>query len=86
MPKARRKGVAAAGDRCDAEILADAVAELERLDAAVTASTMASPGRWCRSALDLGRPLTLRMLAYKLQAQRLGDLDKASLRELVEPR
>ncbi len=32
---------------------------------------------------DLGRPLTLRVLAYKLQAQQLGDLDKASLRELA---
>jgi hypothetical protein len=31
---------------------------------------------------DLGRPLTLRVIAYKLQAQRLGDLDKTSLREL----
>ncbi len=31
---------------------------------------------------DLGRPLTLRVLAYKLQAQQLGDLDKASVREL----
>jgi hypothetical protein len=32
---------------------------------------------------DLGRPLMLRILAYELQAQRLGDLDKTSLRELT---
>ncbi len=28
----------------------------------------------------LGRSLVLRILAYKLQAQRLGDLDRGSLR------
>ncbi len=86
MPKARyaegsAQGIAAVGDRCDAEMLAVAVTELERLDAESLRR------RW-RALVggavphDLGRPLTLRMLAYKLQAQRLGDLDKASLREL----
>ena len=76
------QGVAAARERCDAEILADAVTELERLDAEPLRR------RWralvgSAVPLDLGRPLTLRMLAYKLQAQRLGDLDKASMRELL---
>ena len=86
MPKDRyaegsAQGIAAARDRCDAEILAGAVTELERLDAELLRR------RW-RALVggavppDLGRPLTLRMLAYKLQAQRLGDLDKASMREL----
>ncbi len=32
---------------------------------------------------DLSRPLLLRVLAYRLQAQRLGDLDMASLRALA---
>ncbi len=32
---------------------------------------------------DLGRPLTLRVLAYKLQAQQRGDLDRDSLRALA---
>ena len=32
----------------------------------------------------LGRPLVLRILAYKLQARRMGDLNKASRRELAE--
>ena len=31
----------------------------------------------------LGRPLALRMLAYKLQAERLGDLDRVSRSELA---
>ena len=86
MPKARyaegsAQGIAAAPDRCDAEILAAAVTELEQLAAGSLRR------RW-RALVggavppDLGRPLTLRMLAYKLQAQHLGDLDKASLREL----
>ena len=86
MPGARyaegsAQDIAAAPNRCDAEILAAAVTELERLDAGSLRR------RW-RALVggavppDLGRPLTLRMLAYKLQAQRLGDLDKASLREL----
>ena len=71
----------AVSDRSAADILAAAVAELERLD-------LASLRRRWRALVggatpvDLGRPLTLRVLAYKLQAQRLGDLDKASLREL----
>ncbi len=65
----------------EAAILAAAVAELQRLGAA------ALQRRW-RSLVGgsvpagLGRPLTLRVLAYKLQAQHLGDLDRASLREL----
>ena len=62
--------------------LAAAVAALQQLDAA------ALRRRW-RTLVggslppDLGRPLTLRILAYKLQAQRLGDLDGASRRELA---
>ena len=75
------QGIAAVEDRCDAEILADAVTELERLDAqSLRRRWRALVGGAVPS--DLGRPLILRMLAYKLQAQRLGDLDKASLREL----
>ena len=68
----------------EAEIasLAAAVAALQQLDAA------ALQRRW-RALVggampaDLGRPLTLRVLAYKLQVQQLGDLDKASVRELT---
>ncbi len=71
----------AAQGRFEAE-LAEAVAELEQLGGA------AMRRRW-RSLVGsslpegLGRPLSLRVLAYKLQAQHLGDLDKASLRELA---
>jgi hypothetical protein len=71
----------AASGRSEAA-LAEALSELQLLDEA------ALRRRW-RSLVgslpptDLGRPLTLRVLAYKLQAQRLGDLDKASLRELA---
>ena len=78
----RVTGLGAAGACSEAEILAEAVAELQRLDAG------GLQRRW-RSLVgrplppDLGRPLTLRILTYKLQAQRLGDLDRASLRELV---
>lgn len=86
MPKVRHaeetgQGSAVEGNACAAEILAAAVTELEQLDAASLRR------RW-RTLVggvvppNLGRPLTLRILAYKLQAQRLGDLDKASLREL----
>ncbi len=69
-------------DRSDAAILAAAFAELESLDPEPLRR------RWRALVggalpLDLGRPLTLRVLFYKLQAQRLGDLDKASLRELA---
>ena len=62
-------------------VLAAAVAQLDRLDGA------ALRRRW-RSLVgsplpaDLGRALTVRVLAYRLQAQHLGDLDKASTREL----
>ena len=65
----------------DAAALADAVAALQHLDAS------ALQRRW-RTLVGgappkgLGRPLTLRMLAYKLQAERLGDLDKGSRRQL----
>ena len=69
-------------DRSEAGILSDAVAELQRLDAGILQRRWRSlVGRPVPS--DLGRPLMLRILAYKLQAQRLGDLDKASLRELT---
>ena len=71
-----------AAGRSETEILADAVAELQQLDAgALQRRWRALVGRPVPS--DLGRPLMLRILAYKLQAQRLGDLDKASLRELT---
>lgn len=87
MPKAQSReglaqGIATARDRCNAEFLTAAVAELEHLDAELLRR------RW-RALVggaipsDLGRPLTLRVLAYKLQAQHLGDLDKVSLRELA---
>ena len=68
--------------RSDADGLAEALAELPQLDAS------GLNRRW-RSLVggpipqDLGRPLVLRMLAYKVQAQRLGDLDKVSQRELA---
>ena len=74
-------GVGAAKHRFDADALAEALAELHQLDAS------GLQRRW-RSLVggllpqDLGRPLILHMLAYALQAQRLGDLDKASQREL----
>ena len=74
-------GVGAAKYRFDADALAEALAVLHQLDAT------GLQRRW-RSLVggsvpqDLGRPLILRMLAYALQAQRLGDLDKASQREL----
>nr|WP_246725381.1 DUF2924 domain-containing protein [Beijerinckia sp. L45] len=71
-----------AAGRSEAEILADAIAELQLLDAGMLQRRWRSlVGRPVPS--DLGRPLMLRILAYKLQAQRLGDLDKASLRELT---
>ncbi len=66
----------------DVDGLVAAVAALQQLDAA------ALRRRW-RALVggpmpaDLGRPLILRVLAYKLQAERLGDLDRASLRELA---
>ena len=62
--------------------LAAAVAALQPLDVG------ALQRRWralVGGALlkELGRPLLLRILAYKLQAERLGDLDRTSLRELA---
>jgi hypothetical protein len=71
-----------AAGRAEAASLADAVAELQRLDVGALQRRWRSlAGRPVPS--DLGRPLMLRILAYKLQAQRLGDLDKTSLRELT---
>jgi hypothetical protein len=71
-----------AAGRSEAEILGDAVAELQLLDAGMLQRRWRClVGRPVPS--DLGRPLMLRILAYKLQAQRLGDLEKASLRELT---
>ena len=81
-PAARLADLGAADARSKADTLTDAVAELKRLDASSLQK------RW-RSLVgrplppDLGRPLMLRVLAYKLQAQHLGDLDRASLRELT---
>ena len=76
QPAPARAGHAGTGD------LAAEVAALQQLDAA------ALRRRW-RDLVggtvpaDLGRPLMLRVLAYRLQAQRLGDLDRASLRALA---
>ena len=81
-PASRITDLGAVEAHSEAQILADAIAELQQLD------TGALQKRWrslmgCSLPFDLGRPLTLRILAYKLQAQHLGDLDRASLRELT---
>ena len=62
--------------------LAAEVAALGQLDAAALRRRWRALVGGAMPA-DLGRPLTLRVLAYKLQAQRLGDLDRASLRALA---
>ena len=72
---------AGAGDVGAGDLTAE-VAALVQLDAA------ALRRRW-RDLVggsvpaDLGSPLTLRVLAYRLQARRLGDLDRASLPALA---
>ena len=70
-----------ARQRSDAASLGDMIEHLHQLDAN-------GLGRRWRALIggaipkDLGRPLVLRILAYQLQAQRFGDLDTASKREL----
>ena len=85
MPERQTKRLTAstgASKRFGADDVVDAIEDLHSLDAASLAK------RW-RALVggavptNLGRPLTLRVLAYKLQAQRFGDLDKASVRELL---
>jgi hypothetical protein len=80
-PNKNRSASIGASWRSDAGDVIDAIEDLRSLDADNLAK------RW-RTLVggaipnDLGRPLALRILAYKLQAQRFGDLDKASGREL----
>ena len=88
MAAAQQQGV---GGKADDGQAGGVLGEAAALAAALAALQLLDPNalqrRW-RALVGgappkgLGRPLTLRLLAYKLQAERLGDLDKTSRREL----